>query len=168
MVVAIAHRSQCIFLHVGEGQQHAVTTTTLEFVTQVAKVAECPLFHDTASYPHSPTANDLMTEFKSRAKHDNRCMLLISGFDLEDQVTVRALHALLEGFDVHLLCDMITTSNNRLELFLLLRLFQAGAVPSSLRQFLYMWMTNEADSAVATQLSDLYEKCSEVFGARPA
>jgi hypothetical protein len=167
-VVAIAQRSQCIFLHVGEDQRRASSPTTSEFLVRVSEVTGCPFYQCLDLNSHHPATDELMSELKFRAKSDNRCLLLISGTDLEDQVTVSALHALLEGFDVHLLCDTITTKNSRLEPFLLLRLFQAGAVPSSLRQFLYMWMMYETDPAIANHLHNLHKVCSDAFGVRPA
>jgi hypothetical protein len=85
----------------------------------------------------------LIEDLKAFAKAEDRRILLLSGAFLEEQVTLCALEALVEGFDVHLLCDLMSARDHRLKPVLLLRLFQAGAVPSSLRQFLYRWQAAE-------------------------
>jgi hypothetical protein len=132
-VVAILNRFQCLFLHVSENQQHARTSTVLEFLNRISKVTGCPLHQYPSDGLNRPTIDDLLHELKVAAKNDDRRFLLIAGIDLEDQVTVCALKALFEGFDVHLLCDAIISDNIRLEPILLSRLYQAGAVLSSLR-----------------------------------
>ncbi len=70
--------------------------------------------------------------------------LLLAGGYLEDNVTAVCLEALARGFDVYMLADNIVARDDAYQQLLLQRLFQAGAVPTTLKQFLYQWF-NQID-----------------------
>jgi hypothetical protein len=54
----------------------------------------------------------------------------------------------------------------KLKPVLLLRLFQAGAVPSSLRQFLYSWLASEIDQNMTAELQRLLDEYDTRFASR--
>ena len=88
---------------------------------------------------------------------------MLAGSNLEQQITVLALEALAEGFDVHLLNDLISTTDQLTAPVLQQRLVQAGAVPSTLRQFIYLWRSAEIDRSALTTLQELlveYDRAS--------
>jgi len=52
---------------------------------------------------------------------------------------------LAQGYEVFLLRDMVAARVKNLSMVFDMRLFQAGIVPTTLRQLMYEWMTDEAD-----------------------
>ena len=100
----------------------------------------------------------LFKTIKNISAPDNRTCLLIAGAYLEDQITVCTLEALAEGFDAHLLTDLITARDQGFTQTLLFRLFQAGAVPSTLKQFLYLWSAAEVGEREQTAVRQVIQK----------
>ena len=72
-----------------------------------------------------------------------RPRLMIAGKYLEEQVTICALNALHQGFEVFLLKDFIVARDAHHAQTFDARLFQAGAVPTTLRQSIYEWMSGD-------------------------
>jgi hypothetical protein len=99
-----------------------------------------------------------MLALKSISHQDNRTCLLIAGQFLEDEITVFSLEALVEGFDVHLLSDVIVAREVLAARVSELRLFQAGVVPTSLRQLLYQWLVVEEQQLALETLSELIQQ----------
>jgi hypothetical protein len=97
----------------------------------------------------------MMNELKKAFVSSRRSVLLVAGAFLEDQVSVCALEALVEGFDVHPLCDLFSARDRGLVPVLQLRLFQAGVVPTSMQQMLYVWHAAEEDGYAAAELKRL-------------
>jgi hypothetical protein len=164
---AIASRQKCMILHVESGENGSQNVRILEFLTTVATEAKCPLHHISSLWIGPDTLTNIMGELKRLSSNGGRSILLVSGHYLEDQIAVCGLEALMEGFDVHLLCDLILARDVKLKPVLLLRLFQAGAVPSSLRQFLYMWQAAETDQHMSETLRKLLENFDSTFAGRP-
>jgi hypothetical protein len=165
-VSAIASHVRCIFLHLDNevGPDRNCQMTKILFET--SSLFKCPMRQFSMEWIGPQDLATLFDDLKISAKVEDRRILLISGAFLEDQVSVCALEALVEGFDVHLLCDLISARDHRLKPVLLLRLFQAGAVPSSLRQFLYMWQVAEENRSEAESFKKLLtvydENCSRL------
>lgn len=139
--------------------EHAVRT---DLIAQVAKVANCPIQRSVKKWMQTSDIEHLLGELKNQLYDGNRNILLLSGAYLEDQITLCALEALAMGFDVNFLCDFITARDPRLEPSLKFRLIQAGAVPSSLCQMLYMWQATESDRAIANSLRELLIQCDKI------
>jgi nicotinamidase-related amidase len=78
--------------------------------------------------------------------------LLIAGADVESHITFLTLRALAEGFDVYLLSDLMASRDRQFTRIFQLRLFQAGAVPTTMTQFLLEWQTAESDTALTNRL----------------
>jgi hypothetical protein len=89
---------------------------------------------------------------KELQSENNVRRVLVFGGNIEKQITVCALRLLAEGFDVFLPCDAILREDDVEERISALRLFQAGVVPTTARQILFEWLSNEIDSAVAAKL----------------
>ena len=70
---------------------------------------------------------------------------LLAGGNLEDDVTTVCLAALTRGFDAFILADDIVDWIDVYRELHLQRLFQAGAVPATLKQFLYQWLDHIDD-----------------------
>lgn len=164
---AIALHDQCMFLHLNNEANSVRNFKTSKILQDTSSIFKCPLRQFPKEWIGPQDLAVLMNELKQYAKTENRPFLLVSGLYLEDQVTVCVLEALLEGFDVHLLCDIIWARDVKLKPVLLLRLFQAGAVPSSLRQFLYMWLASEVDQHITEDLRKLLEDYDSAFAVRP-
>jgi hypothetical protein len=167
MTAMISH-FKCMFLYVDHGIEEAYNTGVFKYLSTIASKTSCPLHRMSSQWIDNKTLSTLINDLKSSVSEPRRTALLICGSHLEDQVTVCSLEALLEGFDVHLLCDIISARNEKLKPVLLLRLFQAGAVPSSLRQFLYMWLATETDPSMTTSLRKLLEEYEAKFEVHPA
>ena len=157
---------QCFFLHVDHGVEDARNTDVSRYLSAVASATNCPIHRISLQWIDNAALSTLIDDLKRSVLGSKRTALLICGSHLEDQVTVCSLEALLEGFDVHLLCDIISARDVKLKPVLLLRLFQAGAVPSSLRQFLYMWQAAETDQRMSENLRKLLENYDSEFATR--
>jgi hypothetical protein len=162
-VTAMMSHFQCLFLHVDHGVDDAHNNGVSKYLTAVASATNCPIHRLSLQWIDNAALSTLIDALKRSASGSKRTALLICGSHLEDQVTVCSLEALLEGFDVHLLCDIISARDVKLKPVLLQRLFQAGAVPSSLRQFLYMWQTAETDQHMSETLRNLLENYDSEF-----
>jgi hypothetical protein len=167
-LTAILPHRLCLFLHLDSGLDDSRNQKELEFLEYVAVNTNCPLRRVSSKWIDHSELKELMVGLKQDATDGGRRILLVSGSHLEDQVTVCTLEALLEGFDVHLLCDFISTQDVNLKPVLLVRLIQAGAVPSSLRQFLYMWLVAETDLSMTQHLRQFIEDYDATFLVRPA
>jgi hypothetical protein len=167
-VTALISRLRSLFLHIDSGVEDSRNWKVLQFLKNVESISQCPLRCISSKWIDSAELKAVMDGLKHDASEDRRTVLLVSGLHLEDQVTVCTLEALLEGFDVHLLCDVIFARETKLKPVLLLRLFQAGAVPSSLRQFLYMWLAAETDPSMTQALRGLLEDYDVTFSVHPA
>lgn len=84
--------------------------------------------------------SEVLDTLKMESAASSRTRLLLAGAYLEDHVTVCALLALAEGLDVYLLSDLCVARDRRYARILELRLYQAGVVPATLSQFLYIWL----------------------------
>ena len=97
----------------------------------------------------------------SHSGQNARPRLLVAGCYLEEQVNISALHGLYLGFEVFLLKDFIIARNRIHTQVYDSRLFQAGVVPSTLRQLLYEWISSEEQPnrhAQLVQMLALIEK----------
>ena len=167
-MTAMTSRFKCMFLYVDHGIEDASNKGIFQYLRTIASTTSCPLHSISSQWIDNNALSSLINDLKRSLSEPKRSILLICGSQLEDQVTVCSLEALFEGFDVHLLCDMISARNEKLKSMLLLRLFQAGAVPSSLRQFLYMWLATEADPSMTKSLRNLLEVYEAKFDVHPA
>ncbi len=158
---------QCLFLHVYHGVEDAYNNDVSKYLSAVASATSCPLHRMSLQWIDRIALSKLIDNMKRSVSGSKRTALLICGSHLEDHVTVCSLEALLEGFDVHLLCDLILARDVKLKPVLLLRLFQAGAVPSSLRQFLYVWQAAETDQCKREVLHELLENYDSTFAVHP-
>ena len=103
-------------------------------------------------------AERIVRKIKKLNADGKQNILLVSGAYLEEQISVCVLEALAVGFDVHLLCDVITARNTRIGPTLNLRLLQAGAVPSCLEQVVYMWQSCETEIQESFNLQDILKR----------
>lgn len=116
-----------------------------------------PIHHCDADVLDGKQLSSTMDELRTRFRSRNRSNLLIAGAYLEDQVTVFALQALAEGFDVYMLNEFIVSRQRQFLQTYETRLLQAGAVPTTLRQLLYQWITAEQDQERRAALLGLFE-----------
>jgi hypothetical protein len=168
ILTAMMSHHQCLFLHVDHGVRDARNMGVPKYLSDISTATNCPLHYMSSQWIDNSALSTLIADLKHSVSGSKRTALLVSGSHLEDQVTVCALEALLEGFDVHLLCDIISARDAKIKPVLFLRLFQAGAVPSSLRQFLFMWLTAETDQHMAVTLRQFLENYDSTVGRRPA
>jgi nicotinamidase-related amidase len=75
----------------------------------------------------------------------SRTSLLICGYWLEEGITLTALNALGEGYDIFLLTDASPPLEAGERLMAILRLVQAGIVPTTTRQALREWAAEITD-----------------------
>jgi hypothetical protein len=167
-MTAIISRSQCCFLYVDDGSQHSHNSKVIQFLTEIHSTLNLSLHRISTPWIDQLGLKNLMHEVNQSLSGQKRPALLVCGAYLEDLVTVCSLEALMEGYDVHLLCDLIEARNARLKPVLLLRLFQAGVVPSSLRQFIYMWKAAQSDHQTENNFQQLLLTYDELFSGRPA
>jgi hypothetical protein len=136
---------------------HSGDHCSRKLLSDVARLSQCPM-HEMSTNWITKTDLHYMVE---TLKRSGGSTLAIAGYYLEDQVSLCGLTALAEGFDVHLLCDLTVSRDQSLSATLQSRLFQAGAVPSSLWQFMYMWLTEEDRPEVALALKKMLKDVEE-------
>jgi hypothetical protein len=166
-MVAIASRQKCMMLHLDADETVSQIIPALGFLRDVERETSCPLHHVNAMWIGPEELIAIVNHLKQLAAGAGRNILLVSGHYLEDQVTICCLEALIEGFDVHLLCDLISARDPLFAPVLQQRLFQAGVVPSSLRQFLYLWYAAEIEPSAATSLKILQSRYQTFDFGRP-
>lgn len=82
----------------------------------------------------------------------SRTSLLICGYWLDECITFTALNALGEGYDIFLLTDASPPLDAAERHMAILRLVQAGIVPTSTRQALREWAAEISDTQQRDQL----------------
>ena len=82
----------------------------------------------------------------------SRTSLLICGYWLDECITFTALNALGEGYDIFLLTDASPPLDVGERHMAILRLVQAGIVPTTTRQALREWAAEIADARQRDQL----------------
>jgi hypothetical protein len=155
-MTSIITHSQCMLLRVAPQSGTALQEhlTLFEVADQLAESIALPTCQVISDWISSAELEQAIGELKSISQITGRRSVMISGLYLEDQVTVCTLEALVEGSDAHLLTDLIFARDRRRAASLEARLVQAGAVPTTLRQVLYLWQTAEQDSVRAARLKD--------------
>jgi hypothetical protein len=168
MLAALSHKNCMILtLEAGEVSTDHDDVLRLEILEAAARQLQIPVLNFRDEWIDSIQLNDLVEKLKSLSEGDKTC-LLISGKHLEEQVTVCVLEALAQGFDVYLLMDMITPRNRNSKQTIEARLYQAGAVPTSLGQFIYLWFSAEtevADKQILQKLFEQYNKADDCASA---
>jgi Isochorismatase family len=77
----------------------------------------------------------------------SRLSLLICGYWLDECITFTALNALAEGYDTYLVTDASPTLDVADRHTAILRLVQAGVVPTTTRQAIREWAGETSDAA---------------------
>jgi hypothetical protein len=148
----IVAKHECQFLLV---TPQSTETAADASIVHVCQTLDLPLFK----------CKDLIIEPKCLTRMENglaplegkgmRPRLLIAGSFLEEQITVCALHALYCGYEVFLLKDCTVARDPTHSDVFDARLIQAGVVPSTLRQLLYEWASNEEHEPRRRMISNL-------------
>jgi len=82
----------------------------------------------------------------------NRSSVLICGYWLDEAVTFTSLHALGEGYDVYLLTDASPPLEADGRRAAILRLVQAGIVPTTTKQAIREWAADTIDPSLRAKL----------------
>ena len=158
-MTSILPHAKCIVLFVGNDDRRPKEQDSSEhLLREIGAKLSIPVEVLNSKWISKLGLDLLFNTLKTLASPDNRTCLLIAGAYLEDQITVCTLEALAEGFDAHLLTDLIITRDERFTQTLLFRLLQAGAVPSTLNQFLYLWSAAEPCEYQQTAIKEVIQK----------
>jgi hypothetical protein len=150
-MAVIVSDGECQLLYL---RSEGVSSDEADFVNLVCSELSIPIRNCSDHLINVACLAEIESELATGAG-DGRQRLLIAGVYLEEQVTTCALHGLAIGFEVFLLKDFIAARNNRHSQAFDMRLFQAGAVPTTLRQLMYEWLALEVSpdrQKVITQL----------------
>ncbi|MFM9848011.1 MAG: isochorismatase family protein [Hyphomicrobiaceae bacterium] len=82
----------------------------------------------------------------------SRTSLLICGYWLDECITFTALNALAEGYDIYLVTDASPPLEVDQQHISILRLVQAGVVPTTARQVVREWAGEIPDADQRAQL----------------
>lgn len=123
----------------GEGQR------SVDYFDLVAKTFEVPILFSENTGLNSADIGTLLSEVLALAKDMKQPHLLLAGGYLEDDLTLVCLDALAHGLEVFILADNVFARDGKFQKIQLQRLFQAGAVPATLNQFLYQWINEIED-----------------------
>ncbi len=97
--------------------------------------------------------NDLVTAIKS----EKRDRLFICGFWLDVNLGPVAMDAYVEGFDVHVLTDLVFSRIEKDHPDAMSRLVQIGIVPITTAQLVHEWMSWTADQESASELKSILD-----------
>ncbi len=103
--------------------------------------------------------DDLVTAIKS----EQRQRLFICGFWLDIDLTPTAMEAYVDGFDVHIVSDMVFSRNDFSHDNAMRRLIQIGVVPITLCQLIHEWMSWTADQDKANSLKLVLDDIIEQY-----
>jgi hypothetical protein len=141
MGVSVSDR-ECQFLYVSPG---AGTFHLRDYIFKLCDILQVPICVSDAQIVDKDCLRDIDSKLVSFKGEDARFRLLIAGGFLEEQVTILTLHCLTQGYEVFLLKDLVAAKVQHLSMVFDMRLFQAGIVPTTLRQLMYEWMADETD-----------------------
>ena len=150
--------NECLFVTMNVGR--AITSTgrgSSEWLMSLQSSLGIPIKSYDQEILDLRMIDHIIRELVQLMGSENRNRLLIAGVDVESHITFLALRALAEGFDVYLLSDLMASRDRQFTRIFQMRLFQAGAVPTTMRQFLLEWRTVESDAVLADQLQMLHD-----------
>lgn len=160
MTVIISHK-KCTLLFVGSDSQLPSDQSGIEkIIIEIGTKLDIPVQALKLNWISDEHIVELSSRLKLNTIDGDRNCLLIAGAFLENQITICTLGALAEGFDVYLLTDLIIAQDEKFIQNHQFRLFQAGAVPSTLKQFLYFWRAAETSDEDKLVMSELMHKYS--------
>ena len=149
--------TECIVLALNPSRiRHATWASPDHLLGDLTEMFHLPIVKKELNGIDHAALQEIVDELKQKAVANSRARLLLFGADLEDHVTVCALQALAEGFDVYLLSDLIAARERRHARVLEFRLYQAGAVPTTLSQFLYQWLACEPTAERKAKLASIF------------
>ena len=145
--------NECLFVTMNVGR--AITSTgrgSHEWLMSLQSSVRIPIKSYDQEMLDLPMIDHIVQELVQLMGSENRNRLLIAGADVESHITFLTLRALAEGFDVYLLSDLMASRDRKFLNIFQMRLFQAGAVPTTMGQFLLEWQTAESDTALTNRL----------------
>jgi len=137
-VVASDHQYQFLLL-----QSERYNSKTVDIAKLVSAELKLPLCECKDQLIGAACLARIESELIMDSYPQPRKRLMLAGCFLEEQITICALHTLALGFEVFLLKDFVEAKNPDHALAHDLRLYQAGVVPTTLRQLLYEWLSVE-------------------------
>ena len=150
---SIISLNECLLVTMNIGRALASTKrTSAEWLMSLQESLQLPVKSYNQEIPDLPMIDHIIRELVKLMGSENRNRLLIAGADIESHITFLTLRALAEGFDVYLLSDLMASRDRQFTRIFQLRLFQAGAVPTTMGQFLSEWQTTESDTALTNRL----------------
>ena len=144
-----------------------IASSAVEFMNLVCLELGIPIHICSNQLINAACLTWIESQLVSSSEGHQRKRLLVAGAYLEEQITVCALHALSLGYEVFLLKDFVATRTVGHVQAFDMRLFQAGVVPTTLRQLLYEWLSQEEISERQAAKRKLIELI-DVVGLRPA
>jgi hypothetical protein len=117
-----------------------------------ARIDDGPASHQPIYSPPMPGSPWAETPLGLALAKTSRTSLLICGYWLDECITFTALNALGEGYDIFLLADASPPLDAAERHMAILRLVQAGIVPTTSRQALREWAVEISDGHLRDQL----------------
>lgn len=136
---------------------------SLEWLADLQASLNVPVRHYDHEHLDAVSIDRIIGELIQVMKSESRSLLIIAGSHIESDVTFLALRALAEGFDVYLPTDLISSQDHTFNSVYQTRLFQAGAVLTTMSQILQEWRSAEVDVLIADQLSALLNTYTSEF-----
>jgi hypothetical protein len=133
---------ECQLLYVSPG---ARIFHLQDYIFKLCDILKVPICICDAPIVDKVCLQDIDAKLVTFEGENARFRLMVAGGFLEEQVTILTLHYLAQGYEVFLLRDMVAAKVKNLSMVFDMRLFQAGIVPTTLRQLMYEWMAHEAD-----------------------
>ena len=151
---------ECVMLVVKDVKSSEPNTDSAlsDWVNLMGSRLNMPLSYSHRGPMGEPDVKSCFAELLAVNEEFRRRCLLLCGTDLADAVTAICLEALAIGYDVFLLTDLITISDEKYSVFHWERLFQAGAVPTTMSQMMSEWIVSETDVKVTKDVKQLAEE----------
>jgi hypothetical protein len=145
--------NECLLVTMNVGRALASTRlTSADWLMSLQESLQLPVKSYDQEIPDLPMIDQIIRELVQVMGSENRNRLLIAGADVESHITFLTLRALAEGFDVYLLSDLMASQDRQFARIFQMRLFEAGALPTTMGQFLLEWQTAESDASLADRL----------------
>ncbi len=132
--------SECQLLFL---QEEELTTNAFKTMIEISNELGIPLYRCDSISTDAKFLTQLESRLLFNSEGHQRKRLLMAGAYLEEQITICSLYALSLGYEVFLLKDFVATRTLDHVHAFDMRLIQAGVVPTTLRQLLYEWLSQE-------------------------
>lgn len=145
--------SRCILINVSPRDEQNEFLPLFESVSQKIRIPF--LRYDCLEFSAENIGKCLSANLTESDAGTARTVLLLTGFPLEEAITLFALTTLSIGYDVYVLVDYVQSKRSDFEIVFYSRLVQAGVILATLPQVLFEFQMCTEGSSFQSELLEL-------------